>query len=642
MPNSPSSPEHDSTDDSRYRLLVDSITDYAIYMLDIAGVVTSWNAGAQRFKGYSAAEIVGQHFSRFYTEEDRHAGKPAYALATAINNGRYETEAWRVRKDGTHFWAHVVIDPIRNSSGILIGFAKITRDLTERRCSEQALRASQEQFRLLVQGVTDYAIYMLEPQGHVTSWNEGAKRIKGYEASEIIGSHFSRFYTEEDRRAGMPDRSLRIAKELGRFEKEGWRVRKDGTQFVAHVIIDAIRSEDGQLLGFAKVTRDVTERKQAQATVEQAQRAMHQAQKLESLGHLTGGIAHDFNNLLMAIISSLETLRTRVRDDPRSLSLLENALSGAERGANLTQRMLTFVRRQELTITPVDTQKLIAGFLSLIGRSLGPSIQIDVRLPEFLPPVHTDAAQLESSLMNLAVNAKDAMPDGGVITISGRSELIGAESAIGLPLGRYVCLSVVDSGLGMDEATVLRATEPFFTTKGIGKGTGLGLAMVRALAEQSGGRLLISSRLGKGTTIEIWLPVALTSAAVPSLLFQQDLVASSPLRILVVDDDELVLKSTCAMLEDLGHEVIGASSGADALKIVTAGRALDLVMTDQAMPGMTGVELSLSILGQRPSLPIIVASGFAELPNGLPPTVRRLHKPYRRHELLAAIKDALD
>jgi PAS domain S-box-containing protein len=631
---------HNIVEANRYQLLVDAIVDYAIYMLDVDGIVTSWNSGAQRFKGYTAEEIVGHNFSRFYTEEDRVANKPALALLEAATQGRYETEAWRVKKDGTHFWAHVVLDPIRDPTGTLIGYAKVTRDLTERKRSETVLRASEEQFRLLVQSVTDYAIYMLDPQGKVTSWNAGAERIKGYSAAEIIGSHFSRFYTADDRSAGLPDRSLRIAKELGRFEKEGWRVRKDGTEFVAHVVIDAIRSEQGELIGFAKVTRDVTERKRSQAALEQAQRDMYQAQKLESLGHLTGGIAHDFNNLLMAIISSLETLRVRVKDDARSVHLLDNALSGAERGATLTQRMLTFARRQELSMTAVDISGLVEGFLGLLERSLGPSIQLQVDIPPTLPPVRSDAAQLDSALMNLAVNARDAMPQGGAIRISGRSELVGADSASGLPLGHYVCLAVTDSGTGMDEATVRRATEPFFTTKGVGKGTGLGLAMVRVLAEQSGGRIFIHSQLGKGTTIEIWLPVAARISTVNSFEFKPESAPSSGLSILVVDDDELVLTSSCAVLEDLGYKVFNASSGADALKILADGTALDLVMTDQAMPGMTGVELAALILVQRPSLPIIVASGFAELPNGLPPTVRRLHKPYRRHELIAAIEDA--
>jgi PAS domain S-box-containing protein len=296
------------SDERRYQYLISGINDYAIYMLDPQGHVSSWNAGANRFKGYVAQEILGEHFSRFYTDEDRASGLPARALQTALEQGKFEAEGWRVRKDGTRFWAHVVIDPIYNEDGDLLGFAKVTRDVTERKQAEDKLRESEQRFRLLVQGVTDYAIYMLSPEGLVTNWNSGAERIKGYTQDEIVGSHFSRFYTPEDRSAGVPARALATAGATGRFEAEGCRVRKDGTRFWAHVIIDAIRDEDGELVGFAKITRDLTEKKRAAEALEAADRALYQAQKMESIGQLTGGIAHDFNNLLSVLSSGLEVL----------------------------------------------------------------------------------------------------------------------------------------------------------------------------------------------------------------------------------------------------------------------------------------------------------------------------------------------
>ncbi len=277
------------TEDGRYRLLIEAINDYAIYMLDPTGVVTSWNPGAQRFKGYAPHEIIGQHFSRFYTEEDRATDLPGRALEQALRTGKFEAEGWRVRKDGTRFWASVVIDPVYLPSGELVGFAKITRDLTERKAAEDTLRASQEQFRLLVQGVTDYAIYLLDKDGKVTNWNPGAQRIKGYLPEEIIGSHFSRFYTEEDRATGEPQKVLDTVTKTGRFEKEGWRVRKDGTRFWAHVIIDAIRDSHGELLGYAKITRDITERMETQKQLEKAREALFQSQKMDAIGQLTGG-----------------------------------------------------------------------------------------------------------------------------------------------------------------------------------------------------------------------------------------------------------------------------------------------------------------------------------------------------------------
>jgi PAS domain S-box-containing protein len=306
------------SEEGRYRLLIEAVTDYAIYMLDTDGVVTSWNPGARRFKGYEANEIIGQHFSRFYSEEDRNAGLPARVLEIAKTTGKYESEGWRIRKDGSRFWAFVVIDPIRTPSGELVGYAKITRDLTERKLAEQALKKSEEQFRLLVQGVTDYAIYMLDPEGRVDSWNLGAQRIKGYMPDEIIGKHFSQFYTPEDREAGEPQYAVEMAAREGRYEREGWRRRKDGTRFWAHVVIDAIRDEAGALIGFAKITRDITERKEAQEKLEAAREALVQSQKMEAIGHLTGGVAHDFNNLLMAVLGSLELVRKRMPSDEKT------------------------------------------------------------------------------------------------------------------------------------------------------------------------------------------------------------------------------------------------------------------------------------------------------------------------------------
>ena len=255
--------------EDRYRVLIDSITDYAVYLLDANGTVSSWSPGAQKSLGYSAVEIIGQHFSVFYRQGDRASGLPELALKTAAAEGRFEAEGWRVRKDRTEYWTHVVIDPVRGADGSVVGFAKITRDLTERQSAQQALKSSEEQFRILVQSVADYAIYMLDAKGFVTSWNLGAERIKGYKAEEILGEHFSRFYLEADRKAGLPEESLAIATKEGRFEREAWRLRKDGTTFLAHVIIDAIRNDGGELIGFAKITRDVTERSRAQKELEQ-------------------------------------------------------------------------------------------------------------------------------------------------------------------------------------------------------------------------------------------------------------------------------------------------------------------------------------------------------------------------------------
>ncbi|MFZ1188359.1 MAG: PAS domain S-box protein, partial [Pseudolabrys sp.] len=535
-------------DDSRYRLLVEAIEDYAIYMLDRTGIVTSWNPGAQRFKGYTADEIVGEHFSLFYTEEDQKKGVPALTLESAARDGRFENEGWRVRKDGTRFWAFVVIDPIRNRSGEIIGFSKITRDLTERKAAEENLWRSEAQFRLLVQGVTDYAICMLDKEGRVNSWNAGAQRIKGYHPYEIIGRHFSQFYTEEDREAAMPRKALETAAREGRFEREAERVRKDGSRFWAHIIIDAIRDDEGELIGFAKITRDITERKEAQEKVEKAREFSLQAQKLEAIGQLTGGIAHDFNNLLTAVLGSLELLRKRLRDDPKSIALLENAAQGAQRGTTLTKRMLAFARNYELNKEVTSIPDLVRGMTELLQRSIGPSFNLETHFPLSLKPIEVDTNQLELALLNLTLNARDAMPDGGDIILAAREESVAAAHK-GLEAGNYIRVSVTDTGEGMDEETLGRATEPFFTTKGVGKGTGLGLSMVHGFAEQSGGRLILRSQKDRGTTAELWLPVAKASVQPVNPAQAAPAKTVQPLTILAVDDDALVLMNTVSMLE---------------------------------------------------------------------------------------------
>ncbi|WJR65388.1 PAS domain S-box protein [Neorhizobium sp. CSC1952] len=631
-------------DEERYRLLIDAITDYAIYMLDTDGRVASWNPGARRFKGYEAWEILGEHFSRFYTDEDRLARVPERALQAAATEGRFESEGWHVRKDGSRFLAHVVIDPIWGRSGELLGFAKVTRDLTERKQAEADLRRSEQKFQLLVQGVTDYALYMLDPEGYVSNWNIGAERIKGYSADEIVGKHFSQFYTQEDRERGEPQRSLETARREGRFEREGWRQRKDGTRFWAHVIVDAIRNDDGEILGFAKITRDITEKVEAQKALAQAREELFQAQKMEAIGQLTGGIAHDFNNLLMAILGSLEILKKRLPNDPALVPLLDNAIQGAERGAALTQRMLAFSRRQELNMQAVDTATLINGMMDFVRRSLGGETRIETRFPDGLPSVVTDPVQLETALLNLVVNARDAMTNGGLITV-GAEEYVAEEGTEKLKPGRYVRLSVSDTGEGMDEETLARATAPFFTTKGVGKGTGLGLSMVQGLTEQSGGKLVIESEKGKGTTVSLFLPAADADDCPQSPERTAPLPAAAPnehLTILAVDDDALVLMNTTLMLEDLGHTVIEAYSGADALRELKGGtHRVDLVITDHSMPRMTGSELAAAIRKEWPDLPVVLATGYAELPSGGDNRLPRLPKPFSQSQLQDVIVAAL-
>src|SRR4051794_9562845 len=443
--------------DQLFRILVDGVVDYAIFMLDAGGWVTTWNSGAERIKGYRADEIIGSHFSRFYTEEDRQAGMPERVLSIAAETGRFETEGWRVRKDGSRFWANVVLDAIRNEAGELIAYAKVTRDMTERVGAEVALRESEERFRILVQGVADYAIYMLDPEGRITNWNLGGERIKGYPADEIVGQHFSIFFTDEDRATGEPAREIATASREGRFEGEGWRVRRDGTTFWAGVVVDRILDPDGNLLGFAKVTRDLTEKKKAEEELERARAALAQAQKMEAIGQLTGGVAHDFNNLLTVIANSLDLLSDSARDEAQKRRIIDIAQRAAERGAKLNQQLLAFSRRQPLRPEPHDINALIGGFEPVLRRACREAIEFELDLSPVPLAARIDAQQFETALLNLVVNARDAMPAGGSLCISTRLETIDMASVgatSDLTSGRCVKIAVSDNGEGMEPETV--------------------------------------------------------------------------------------------------------------------------------------------------------------------------------------------
>lgn len=625
---------------TRNRLLDEAVDDYAIHTLDNAGRIASWSAGAARLFGHDASEILGRDYACFHTRKDRDAGVPQQALRQADAEGRFETEGWRVRSNGKRFWAQVVIDAIRDSQGQLLGFAQLIHDLSKGRAAKEALRRSQEQFRLLVQSVTDYAIYMLDHRGRITNWNLGAQRIKGYLPEEVIGRHFSCFYTPEDREAGEPARGLAAAEREGRFEKEGWRVRKDGSRFWANVVIDPIRDSDGRLIGFAKVTRDITHRIEAERELERARQELFQAQKMESLGHLTGGVAHDFNNLLTVIIGSLGLLKKRLPGDQRTADLLQNALEAAQRGANLTQRMLSFARKQRLDPQPCAIPDLLRGMTDLLIHSLGPSVSIETRFPLDLDLGLTDANQLELSIINLATNARDAMPNGGRIVFSASNQRVPADNPHRLAPGNYICLSISDTGSGMDEETLRRAVEPFYTTKGVGRGTGLGLSIVDGLAEQLGGRLTLESQPGVGTTANIWIPavprtpesVRTGNGATPQAPSESERVRLS-CRVLVVDDDPLVLNNTAAMLEDLGCSVLKADSGSLALEILTATPELDILLTDQAMPRMNGSQLVERVMAQGRPLKMALATGFAEKIEGAAAQLPKLAKPFGQEEL---------
>ena len=502
-------------------------------------------------------------------------------------------------------------------------------------------------YRLLFEAITDYAICMLDADGAVVSWNPGAEQIIGYRAEEIVGRSAECFYTDEDRQQGAPYRALEFAKAHGRFESEGWRIRKNNSRFWAHVIVDRILGDDDTLMGFAQITRDVTEQREAARELDRTREALFQSQKAETIGKLTGGVAHDFNNLLMVIQSCLDTVELKLPDNAQLHHLMENAQSAVRHGSALTQRMLAFARKQELRVQPVDIVTLAANMAELLRRSLGPLVHIHTSFPAALNPVSTDANQLELAVLNVAVNARDAMSGKGNVTLAARNVAVDSAHSTGLPPGEYVCLSVTDEGEGMDEETLAKAIEPFFTTKGVGKGTGLGLSMVHGLLEQSGGRLVIKSSKGFGTRVEFWLP------SIPSERKSDTLAISTPstpkrihhlngLRILVVDDDPLVRHTTGAVLQDLGHAVIETASAEDALRVLEDQGEVDVLLTDHAMPGMTGAQLIGEVKRRWPALPVVLATGYAETSTGLSDIATRLNKPYGRADLTAAIAKALE
>jgi PAS domain S-box-containing protein len=609
-------------------MLVRAITDYAIYMLDLDGTVVSWNSGAERLKGYAESEIVGEHFSNFFTPEERDAGKPAAALKTAAETGRWEDEGWRVRKDGSRFWALAVLDAIRDSHGKLVGFVKITRDMTERRLAQQALVESERRFRLLVSSVIDYALFTLDLEGIVRSWNPGAERVKGYTAEEIIGKHFSIFYTPEAREAGDPERVLSTVRNEGRFEGEGWRVRKDGSRFWANVVIDPIRDEDGKLIGFTKITRDISERR----ALEQARDQLYQAQKMESVGQLTGGVAHDFNNLLTAVGGSLSLLK-QMTTDQRALRLLDTAESAVIRGSRLTQQLLAFSRQHPVQPERSNLNELITSLASLLRHALGEKGDVRLNLSPLLWFCELDRTQLQAALLNLVVNARDAIAgQGGMVTIETRNCDIDEARAASLgdvAAGRFVMLAVSDNGSGMSPETKAKAIEPFFTTKEPGRGSGLGLSQVYGFARQSGGQLEIDTFPGRGTTVRIFLPG----------LVSKENAAGKVGSVLVTEDDADVLTIAAEALRLLGYEVHTATNAAEALSILNSGTPIDILFTDIVMPnGMNGIALAREARRLRPEIRVLLTSGYSRDRMDANEDMAFIAKPYQMPELARQIE----
>jgi PAS domain S-box-containing protein len=508
----------------------------------------------------------------------------------------------------------------------------VTRDITERRAAQEAIRESERQFRLLVAGVTDYALYMLDPNGIVTSWNAGATRIKGYAREEIIGQHFSRFYTERDRAAGLPARAIAVATAEGRFEAEGWRVRRDGSLFWAHVVIDPIRDEEGVLIGFAKITRDITERRDAQAALQAAQAQRAHAQKMDALGQLTGGVAHDFNNLLMVVSVHIQAIKKKVGDDPKLMRSAEAIELAANRGASLTRQLLTFSRRQPFQPTVVALNSRVEAFGGMLASSLGETAKLAIAIGAEIWPVRVDASELELALVNVVLNARDAMlPNGGTIAVTAENvTLVRQDTEAGIE-GDFVALWVADTGSGIAPDVLAKVFDPFFTTKAVDKGSGLGLSQVHGFAHQSGGTVRITSELGKGTTVTLYLPRARETADAVAAAPQVESIGGGS--VLVVEDNPEVAEATVTMLDQLGYES-HAVRDADAALAAIATRNFDLVVSDIVMAGaMDGVALARAIRDRRPGLPVLLVTGYAKAALDAAGEFPLMRKPFDLAEL---------
>ncbi|MCP1765210.1 PAS domain-containing sensor histidine kinase [Bradyrhizobium japonicum] len=501
--------------------------------------------------------------------------------------------------------------------------------MTTKSSQQRDLFESERSFRLLVEGVADYALYMLDPTGIITSWNIGGERIKGYSPEEILGQHFSRFYTETDRANGKPARALGIARDHGRYEEEGWRVRKDGTFFWASVIIDPIY-EHGALVGFAKITRDITERRNSQLKLEAMQRQLAESQKFDALGQLTGGVAHDFNNLLMIISGSLHILKKRDEDEAkvqRAMSAIETA---TKRGAALTSQLLTFARRQSVNPQAIRLGDRIEAIREVLHAGVGSAVRLAFDIDREVWSVKADVSELETGLLNLVINARDAMPDGGTVTVGARNVVLDDP----LHRGEFVAITVADTGLGIPSDVVNKIFEPFFTTKPVGKGTGLGLSQVHGFAHQAGGTVKVASELGKGTTFTILLPRE--SATAPIDIPEPVPVPGSGTVLLVEDNPDVAIVSI-GLLEQLGYRVHRVADAESALRELEKN-GVDFVFTDIVMPGkMDGLGLAHHLRQIHPGLPILLATGYSEAAADVRGDFPILRKPYEIHELSEAI-----
>jgi PAS domain S-box-containing protein len=583
-----------------------------------------------QFKG-TLNEFVG-----FIHPDDR--AKVYASIGVALKSGSEFSHAERIiRPDGEIRHLHSLGEVVRDENGAAIRMLGICLDVTDRKQAERALQESELNYRMLLRGARDYAIYMLDVQGYVRSWNEGAQRLKGYTEGEIIGKHFRIFLPDEIRSSDIAEQALAAAGRDGQFEAQTWVVRKDGTPFFASVVIDAVRNDAGELIGFAKLIRDITLQHEAQLALEQSREQMAQAQKMEALGQLTGGIAHDFNNLLMIVSGYAQILQRRVRE-PKDTQAVEAIRAAANRGEKLTRQLLAFSRRQQLMPVVVDLRQRIDAVRDMLVPSLRGNIELIYDIEDKVWPVEVDLGELELALVNVAVNARDAMPDGGTITLSARNVVLKPGSAAGDLEGEFVALAIIDTGSGMTPDVLARVFEPFYTTKPVGKGTGLGLSQVHGFANQSGGAVTLSSEPGHGTVVTIYLPRS-THEAEAAGEGAAETNGEAHGTVLVVEDSRDVAEVTSSLLEQLGYRVVRAENAAEALRHLQQGIGVDLLFSDIVMPGsINGLGLAQICRERFPDIPVLLTSGFSDAAQAADGRFDILRKPFE----LSALEHAID
>jgi PAS domain S-box-containing protein len=623
-----------------YPLLMRNVKDYAIVLFDDKGRITDWNTGAETIFGYGREEILGKPSAILFTPEDAAKDAPGREMKRAKQDRRAVDERWHMRKDGSRFWASGMIYPLLDEEGGLRGFVKILRDFSEGRHAADTLFESEKKLEFVLENMKGHALFMMDTEGRIATWNKGATRLLGYETQEILGRHFSVLFTEEDVDARAPLAELAKAKEEGKAEDERWHKRKDGSLFWASGAVTPLSDHEGTFRGYIKVLRDASERKRDE-----------DAQKMQSIGRLAGGVAHDFNNLLTTISGYSELLLASRSLDDSTRSGLEEIREAGNRAAALTRQLLAFGGRQILEPLVLDLNELIGNLEKLIRGTLGEGIQLNIETDPNLENILMDPSQMEQILLNLALNARDAMKDGGQVLIrTSNQDLSDREQAAfhSLKPGRYVRLTFSDTGKGMDAQTRAKAFEPFFTTKRMGaKPSGLGLASVYGILRQSGGTIMLDSRYGEGAEFSVYLPAAV---AVPSWTAHGMDADKRPHAargtILIVEDEDSVRKLAARVTEANGYTVLEARDGEEALAVLkNAAGSVQLILSDLIMPRLGGFEMAKRARILYPQVRLAFMSGYTENPAMHKETEAAqavfIQKPFTPMGLLEKLEEAI-